>query len=813
MNRFKSKNDCKFYTVTKSLVDFVVQCPTLPTSPSSTFTITINHNNKNVNLTIMNYTNGIIRLMFDLPDTSLKYKNRTNIGELLQLTPFQSISLLNHNELILTSTHNSNEYKIIIHLDSFELMYYINSTLLLSLNTSKTLSMLYESTLTSNSFDLHYHSLSKCFGLPERPSHLFLKDDTYRLFNTDNFQQNVDEQQPTYGSIPMLHGINSKHILTVFNNNSSDQWVDIKTVNNGKDKAISWITESGIIDLYVFSDSNYVYNLEKVSKLTGYAPMAPIFVFGYHQCRWGYKDIEDIQQVECKFNELNIPFDVFWMDIEHTHDKQYFTWNPSTFKDPVPFMNKLKEHNRYLVTIIDPHIKADDDYFLCKLLKEHDCLVKTNTNENYIAHCWPGKSYYADFVHYEKLLMIYKDLFKRESYFKNMNNIHTWIDMNEPAVFSSEENTMPKTNIHYDGIQQVTHKEVHNVYGYFYQKVTYEALKHRYNNTQRPFVLTRSYYAGSQQYGFIWTGDNQATYQFMNNSIETNIINGLCGHSSCGSDVGGFIGDPSKDLMKHWYELGSFYLFFRGHSAFNTIRREPWLFGDDICNSIKQSIIFRYNILLYVYTAFYNYTQNGVSILKPMWLVFRDYYDKLIDINDQSSMFVFGNELIGVNYLSLCETGCTVLNDIAKEYCLYDIHSGNVIKEFVISEGKGIDKVVIGGNVIPFSYQVKKSSFDVMRSPLSLKVFVDKEGKASGMVYYDDGVSLENNNAFIKLKVCYDNGRLNVVNENGNYDGSLEDMIPCWDKIEIYGVNKEGNKVINMLDKKMKIDKELNMEC
>jgi hypothetical protein len=100
-----------------------------------------------------------------------------------------------------------------------------------------------------------------------------------------------------------------------------------------------------------------------------------------------------------------------------------------------------------------------------------------------------------------------------------------------------------------------------------------------------------------------------------------------------------------------------------------------------------------------------------------------------------------------------------------------------------------------------------------MRSPLSLKVFVDKEGKASGMVYYDDGVSLENNNAFIKLKVCYDNGRLNVVNENVNYDGSLDDMIPCWDKIEIYGVNKEGNKVINMLDKKMKIDKKLNMVC
>lgn len=209
---------------------------------------------------------------------------------------------------------------------------------------------------------------------------------------------------------------------------------------------------------------------------------------------------------------------------------------------------------------------------------------------NYIGNCWPGKSYYPDFLNYDKLIPFYKQFFKNEKYFMGFKNIYTWVDMNEPSVFESEEWTMPKTNIHFDGDRYVDHREVHNIYGYYYQKIAYYSLMNRFDNKYRPFTLSRSYYTGSHQFGFIWTGDNKATYAFMNNSIETNLTNGLCGHSACGSDVGGFIDDPTPDLIQSWHNLGPFYVFFRNHACFNTIRREPWLFGDEVLNSIKSSI-------------------------------------------------------------------------------------------------------------------------------------------------------------------------------------------------------------------------------
>ena len=119
----------------------------------------------------------------------------------------------------------------------------------------------------------------------------------------------------------MLHGVNNNHILTVFNNNSSDQFVEIKTENNNE-KKILWFMEGGIIDLYLISDTDFYRNHKKIAEITGYSIMPPLWSLGYHQCRWGYKDSNDVMEVEKKFNELNKPFDCFWFDIEYTDQKR-----------------------------------------------------------------------------------------------------------------------------------------------------------------------------------------------------------------------------------------------------------------------------------------------------------------------------------------------------------------------------------------------------------------------------------------------------------------------------------------------------------
>lgn len=63
--------------------------------------------------------------------------------------------------------------------------------------------------------------------------------------------------------------------------------------------------------------------------------------------------------------------------------------------------------------------------------------------------------------------------------------------------------------------------------------------------------------------------------------------------SSClrvSADVGGFVQDPEPELLVRWYQAAALQPFFRGHSAKETKRREPWLFGGDVTTAIRTVI-------------------------------------------------------------------------------------------------------------------------------------------------------------------------------------------------------------------------------
>ena len=828
--RFRTKEELNFYVNTFNLINY--KCKNLIISDSS-IKIKIEHLQNEYELNIQNYKFGIINLSFDLIDKTIKYKNSVDIGESLEIKPFDSVENLNDKIILITSddkeeknllnkekekNDNLNKYKLIIYFDNFLIEYYINNKLLFTLNSKNRLNLLNieKDNLTSNVFDFEFKNMNKCFGIPERSSSFFLQDDTYRLFNCDHPEQIPYENQCTYGSIPILYGINKDYIISLFNHNFSDQFITIKTEDNNN-KNITWISEGGIINLYLFSDDNYLRNFQKFSMISGFSPMPPLWAFGYHHCRWGFKNDKDINDVITNFDKFNIPFDCFWLDIDHTDDKRYFTWDKNNFGNIKEFLDKIKEKNRFFVTIIDPHIKKDEEnYKICKKLLDNNCLVKMKNKEglliNYVGYCWPGNSYYGDFLNYDLLLKNYSEFFKEDDYYLGFNNFGTWVDMNEPSVFYDNNNihdySMPPDNIHFDGKKKVQHYEIHNIYGYYYQKVIFNSIKSRFEYkklNQRPFTLSRSFYAGNQKHGWIWTGDQKATIEFMNLSIETNLVNGLCGISGCGTDVGGFMNNPTEELMKAWFNLGNLYIFFRGHSAWDTIRREPWLFSEETMNSIIESIKFRYHLLLFFYTKFFEHTQNGIPILKPIFLIFREFFEDFIRDNKQGSIFVIGNELIGINHYYLNQESVNILNKI-KSPLMYDIFTGEIKNEkFKIDKKLFTEKIIISGNILPWNEKIEFCSFNVLRSPLSIKFYLNENKIAKGFVYFDDGISEKNNGNFLYIEVIFNNGKINCINKNIINDKNFEEIISVYNKFEIYGFKKVEKCVLNN-------KKEINVE-
>lgn len=81
--------------------------------------------------------------------------------------------------------------------------------------------------------------------------------------------------------------------------------------------------------------------------------------------------------------------------------------------------------------------------------------------------------------------------------------------------------TMHKDNLH---VGDVEHRDVHNLNGALVHMATVQGLEERGraifgSDGDRPFVLSRSFFAGSQRTGPIWTGDNAATWEHLRLSV------------------------------------------------------------------------------------------------------------------------------------------------------------------------------------------------------------------------------------------------------------------------------------------------------
>jgi alpha 1,3-glucosidase len=143
--------------------------------------------------------------------------------------------------------------------------------------------------------------------------------------------------------------------------------------------------------------------------------------------------------------------------------------------------------------------------------------------------------------------------------------------MNEPSMFNGPEVTFPKDALHLGGVE---HRQLHNQYGSQLHRATFLGQQLRAANRTRPFVLTRSTFAGSQRWGAVWTGDNKADWAHLRASIPMCLSFGVAGMAFCGSDVGGFFGNPDAELMVRWYQAAAYQPFFRSVTLIAFLCRE-----------------------------------------------------------------------------------------------------------------------------------------------------------------------------------------------------------------------------------------------
>ncbi len=148
---------------------------------------------------------------------------------------------------------------------------------------------------------------------------------------------------------------------------------------------------------------------------------------------------------------------------------------------------------------------------------------------------------------------------------------------------------------------------------------TYEGAKALMNG-KRPFNLTRSGFSGVQRYAAFWTGDNVSYDEHMMLGIRMVNSLGLTGVAFAGYDLGGFVGDASTKLFARWISIGAFAPFCRGHTMINSRDSEPWSYGEEVEQIARNYIKFRYQLMPYLYSLFYEASLTGMPVQRSLAL-------------------------------------------------------------------------------------------------------------------------------------------------------------------------------------------------
>ncbi len=444
-------------------------------------------------------------------------------------------------------------------------------------------------------------------GLGERAAPLNLRPGTYGLWNTEQSGSYGPEADPLYITMPV-------HLVVGPGRSHLGFWENTHKGEVVIDDQLTATFDGGALRTYVAA-GNPGEVLERYNHLTGRADTPPRWALGYHQCRWGYKTEADIRAVLAGFQEHDLPLSAIHFDIDYMDRYRVFTVNEESFPDLSGLLADLEAAGVKGVTIIDPGVAKADEFPLYREGHDKGYFLTLADGSEANAMVWPGVVGFPDFSNpavrrwwgdqYPKLL--------------DQGVAGIWHDMCEPAVFAAGvDASLPLETCHDLEGRGGDHVEGRNLYGLGMAQSGHEALQ-RHRPDRRPWLLTRSGWAGIQRYAWTWTGDVATSWTMLNRTLATTLNLTMSGVPYTGPDIGGFSGDPSPELYTRWFQMSAWLPFFRSHSIDTQPAREPWKAAGPHLDAIREAMAWRYRLIPYLYTEAARVSAGVEGLILPVW--------------------------------------------------------------------------------------------------------------------------------------------------------------------------------------------------
>ncbi len=503
------------------------------------------------------------------------------------------------------------------------------------------------------------------YGLGEQVRGINKRGWIYTSCNADD-PHHQEDTKSLYGSHNFLL-ISGEELFGVFFDYAGNITFDVGYTH----RDTLWISpEDASLDVYVITGESEKDIVKQFRKLIGRSYIAPKWAFGYGQSRWGYKDAKDVREVAAEYRKRNIPLDSIYMDIDYMERYKDFTIDEEAFPEFEAFCAEMKEQGIHLVPIIDAGVKIEEGYDVYEEGVKNDYFCKDEKGKDFVGAVWPGRVHFPDFLKPETR----KWFGEKYSFLLEKGVDGFWNDMNEPAIFYTEErlasvmeriDELSKENLDvnsyfeftglvagignnvgdYDTFfhdidgTQVAHSKVHNLYGYNMTKAAGEAFE-KLSPDKRILMFSRSSYIGAHRYGGIWQGDNKSWWSHLLMNLQMMPSLNMAGFLYTGADMGGFGSDTTEDLMLRWLQLAVFTPLMRNHSCRGT--REQELYRFDNCDDCKKMIEIRYGLIPYLYSEYMKAVLADEMMFRPLAFEFPEDADAKA-VEDQ---LLLGNELM-----------------------------------------------------------------------------------------------------------------------------------------------------------------------
>ncbi len=562
------------------------------------------------------------------------------------------------------------------------------------------------------------------FGLGHQTGELDLRGRNYQLWNTDPGGSYGPGDGPIYKPIPVYISLHTRGSYLIFYENYYPGSISFDPPGTeGKSEASF---EAGMLRTY-FIPGPPELALTRYTELTGRPELPPRWALGYHQCRWGYKTEADIRAVAAGFRQRGWPISAIHLDIDYMDGYRVFTVDRERFPDLSSLSKSLSEPEDgldpvRLVTIIDPGVKKDAGYSIYQEGLKHDVYCKNPKGKNQTGLVWPDWSVFPDFTN-PTTRRWWGDQYP---FLVNMGIAGFWHDMNEPTSFSAwGDMTLPLSTRHDMDGTGGDHRAGHNLYALLMNRSAYEALR-KIRPDSRPWIFTRSAWAGIQRYAWNWTGDIQSSWEALRMSIPSILGLSLSGLGMTGPDIGGFSGDPSAELYLRWFQMATFLPLFRTHSAIGSTRREPWVYGDPFTAIIGKFLHLRYQLLPYFYTLTWKASQTGQPFIRPLW------WQNPANSNywDTNDAFLCGPDLLVAPVLEPGAQSRRLTLPAGEWYSFWD--DTRLLGPATIDLPVNLEHIPVlvkAGSILP----------TLSKDELYLHIYVPYRGKGLGVLYSDVG--------------------------------------------------------------------------